>query len=123
MTPTFVRGGDRVAILGTPGGSRIITMVLLGVLEFADGKPPQAWVSRPRFHHQYLPDKVFYEPGTFNQSELDTLQAMGHQLQPLDEPYGNMQAILWDMKADRVSAASDPRVEGAAAVRQQRTPR
>ena len=45
--------GDKVAILGTPGGSRIITMVLLGALDFAEGKEPSSWVSVKRFHHQF----------------------------------------------------------------------
>jgi len=55
MTPTFLETKDRIAVLGTPGGSRIISMVLLGVLDFADDNLPQSWVSLPRYHHQYLP--------------------------------------------------------------------
>ena len=62
MTPTFLEWNDKVAILGTPGGSRIITMVTLAVLDALDGKPPQEWVSRPRYHQQYLPDVVEGEP-------------------------------------------------------------
>ena len=56
MSPTFLDDGERVAILGTPGGSRIITMMLLAAMEFADGADAQAMVSRPRFHHQFMPD-------------------------------------------------------------------
>ena len=55
MTPTFMTSPDRVAVLGTPGGSRIITMVLLGILGFDAGLDAQAVVSLPRYHHQWLP--------------------------------------------------------------------
>jgi len=116
MSPTFVNGPDGVAILGTPGGSHIITMVMLGILEYADGKGPEAWVSRPRFHHQYLPDKVFYEADAFSDSEATALGAMGHNLERTEGTWGNMQAVLWRQKENRVEAASDPRVEGAASV-------
>ncbi len=116
MSPTFVSGPDGVAILGTPGGSRIITMVMLGIMEYAEGKQPQEWVARPRFHHQYLPDKVFYEADAFSDNEVEALTAMGHTLQPADSTWGNMQAVLWQKKINRVKAASDPRVEGAAEV-------
>jgi len=116
MSPSFVEGPDRVAILGTPGGSRIITMVLLGILDVADGHGPAHWVSRPRFHHQYLPDRVEYEPNAFSAAELAGLAAMGHHLQAVQHTWGNMQAVLWDKRANRVEAASDPRGEGEALV-------
>jgi len=116
MSPTFVSSPDGVAILGTPGGSRIITMVLLGILEVADGKAPEAWVSRPRFHHQYLPDTVFYEANAFDDKEAAALTAMGHQLKRADGTWGNMQAVWWQRRDKRVEAASDPRVEGEAMV-------
>ena len=114
MTPTFVEDADGVAILGTPGGSRIITMVLLAVLDMTGENRPQSWVSRPRFHHQYLPDEVQYEPGAFDSALIEGLTARGHRLKALDAPYGNMQAIYWDKKDRRVYAASDPRGVGEA---------
>jgi gamma-glutamyltranspeptidase / glutathione hydrolase len=114
MTPTFVEDADGVAILGTPGGSRIITMVLLAVLDMTGENRPQSWVSRPRFHHQYLPDEVQYEPGAFDSALIEGLTARGHRLKALDSPYGNMQAIYWDKKDRRVYAASDPRGVGEA---------
>jgi len=118
MSPTFVSGPDGVAILGTPGGSRIITMVLLGILEVADGKGPADWVARPRFHHQYLPDTVFYEADAFSEEEADALAKMGHHLMRADGTWGNMQAVWWQKKTNRVEAASDARVEGEALVKQ-----
>jgi len=117
MTPTFVESEDGVAILGTPGGSRIITMLLLGILDLEAGNPPQSWVSLPRFHHQYLPDVIQYEPDAFSPAILNALKKKGHQLKPLQSRYGNMQAIYWDYKDSRVQAASDPRGVGQASVR------
>jgi gamma-glutamyltranspeptidase/glutathione hydrolase len=117
MSPTFITGPESLAILGTPGGSRIITMVLLGILEHADGGEPSVWVSRPRFHHQYLPDTVFYEPDAFSDDNLLALEALGHHLQKAERRWGNMQAVLWDRRNNAVKAASDPRGEGQAQVR------
>ncbi|RTZ73883.1 MAG: gamma-glutamyltransferase [Gammaproteobacteria bacterium] len=116
MTPTFVEHPEGVAILGTPGGSRIITMVLLGLLEFIEGHGPSDWVSRKRFHHQYLPDQVQFEPGAFSSRVRRRLEEKGHVLKPLERPYGNMQAVFWDRKGNRVEAASDPRGIGLASV-------
>ena len=116
MSPTFVESEEGVAILGTPGGSRIITMVLLGILDMAEGKLPDAWVSRQRFHHQYLPDVVQYESDAFDVDLAETLQEMGHTLKALDSTYGNMQAILHEPKTGKVYAASDPRGVGMSAV-------
>lgn len=114
MTPTFLETDDRIAILGTPGGSRIISMVMLGVLEFAQGKPPQAWVSRPRYHHQCAPNWIQYEPDTLSSAQMDALQNKGYQLKSTGRRYGNMQAVMWNRHQNRVEAASDPRGLGVA---------
>jgi len=103
-------------VLGTPGGSRIITMVLLGILDLEEGHKPQSWVSLPRFHHQFFPDVIQYEPGAFSQAVLEALELKGHKLKALNNSYGNMQAIYWDYENKRVEAASDPRGAGAAQV-------
>lgn len=118
MTPTFVETAGGVAILGTPGGSRIISMLLHAILELGQGGGPGAWVSRPRFHHQYLPDEVQYEPSALSADEVSALARMGHVLRPLDRGYGNMQAIFWDRQTGEVSAASDPRGMGRAEIKQ-----
>ncbi len=115
MAPTFLETPDAVMILGTPGGSRIPTMVLLAALEFAQGRGGvQDWVAMPRFHHQYLPDVVEHEPGAFSADEARELAARGHALTLRAAGYGNMQAIVWYKKTKRVEAASDPRGEGRA---------
>lgn len=113
MTPTFVETKDKVAILGTPGGSRIITMVLLAILDFAKGHSPSSWVALPRYHHQYLPDEIQFEKGGMNQKEQTQLKAMGYTLKELTRRYGDMQAILWDKSQNQVIPASDPRGEGS----------
>ncbi len=116
MSPTFIETNNRVALVGTPGGSRIITMVLLAILDFADGNPPRSWVSLPRYHHQYLPDELQFEQGAFSMFERRQLEKRGHVLAEKNRRYGNMQAILWDKKTNLLLAASDPRGEGEAVV-------
>jgi gamma-glutamyltranspeptidase/glutathione hydrolase len=119
MTPTFMEyerdGEPRLAILGTPGGSRIISMVFLSLLEALDGKSVEAWVQRPRFHHQYLPDEIQYEPGALDRDAQQGLERLGHRLAPVGRAYGNMQAIDVNLKDRNVEAASDPRGMGRAA--------
>lgn len=116
MSPSFVENKDRLAIIGTPGGSRIITMVFEGILAFIDGKSAQQIVAQPRFHHQYLPDVVQFEPGAFSQDQQADLQFMGYQLRELNSDYGNMQVVILNKHNHKLSAASDPRVEGKAEV-------
>lgn len=120
MTPTFMhfeRGGEEYfAALGTPGGSRIISMVFLGSLAALQGTPVEHWVDRPRFHHQYLPDEIQYEPGSLSASTQATLRAKGHTLTDTGRRYGNMHAILWNKSENRLSAASDKRGIGLASV-------
>ncbi|GMR20864.1 MAG: gamma-glutamyltransferase [Gammaproteobacteria bacterium] len=125
MTPTFLETDDQFIALGTPGGSRIITMVLLATLEAAHGKGDiKDWVALPRYHHQYLPDRVVYESAAFTDKEVEKLQNMGHILKARKSTYGerssyygNMHAVVWDKRKNKVSAASDPRGEGEARVR------
>ena len=116
MSPTFLESERGVAILGTPGGSRIITMVLQGILAAVDGLPVTEWVSRPRLHHQFLPNAVQFEPGALGPDEHAVLAAKGHRLDEQGRPFGNMQALFWDRATGRVQAASDPRGIGSARV-------
>lgn len=116
MSPTFLELPDRIAILGTPGGSRIPTMVLLASLLFHEGYGAITMVSAMRFHHQYLPDVVQFEPDTFSANIQQGLSAMGHRLMPLHQYYGDMQAITWDKTTNILTATSDPRNIGLAAV-------
>lgn len=116
MTPTFLETPDRLAALGTPGGSRIISMVLLATLDFSENHLPDSWVSLPRFHHQFLPDTIEYEANAFSSTELLALQSKGHQSKMVSSSYGDMQAVLFDKNQHQLFAASDPRGEGRAFV-------
>lgn len=116
MTPTFVEWNNQVAILGTPGGSRIPSMVLLGVLDALAGQPPAHWVSQPRYHEQYLPDEVQAEPVFVGSRDAVMLMKKGHHVVSTGRPYGNMQAILWNRKTGELEAAADPRGLGEARV-------
>jgi gamma-glutamyltranspeptidase/glutathione hydrolase len=112
MTPTFLLGQDRIAAIGTPGGSRIITMVLIGLLELMDGHDAQAAADAPRFHHQYLPDAISAEAGAFSPAEIAALQARGHTVNGGERSWGNMQVVVWDRATGEVSAGSDSRWKG-----------
>jgi gamma-glutamyltranspeptidase/glutathione hydrolase len=118
MAPTFLDDGRNVAVLGTPGGSCIISMVLLATLDFANGNGPDSWVQLPRFHHQFMPDEIEYEQGALTAAEKTGLAAMGHQLKEDAYPYGDMQAVQWNKITGQLSAASDRRGEGRAVVGQ-----
>jgi gamma-glutamyltranspeptidase/glutathione hydrolase len=112
MAPSFVETPKGVMIIGTPGGSYIISMVLLGTLDYLDGMSAKDLVKDPRYHHQYLPDVVDYEKGALSAEELARLQAMGHALKESSRRWGNMEVITWDYATGYVEAASDPRGEG-----------
>jgi gamma-glutamyltranspeptidase/glutathione hydrolase len=117
MSPTFLETDDAVAVLGTPGGSRIISMVLLTGLAFAEGsREAEQLVKLPRFHHQYIPDQIVFEPGAIEQKALVGLKLKGHQLKPRESSYGNMQVVMWLKNEGQLQAASDPRGEGRGAV-------
>jgi gamma-glutamyltranspeptidase/glutathione hydrolase len=112
MAPTFVETPKGLMIIGTPGGSYIISMVLLGTLDYLDGMNAAAIVGDPRYHHQYLPDVVEYEKGALSPGEIARLQAEGYALREGRRRWGNMQVITWDYATGKVEAASDPRGEG-----------
>jgi gamma-glutamyltranspeptidase/glutathione hydrolase len=116
MTPTFLENDTGIAVLGTPGGSRIISMVLLAALDFAQGNGPDSWVNVPRFHHQFIPDVIEYEKGALSDAEITGLAALGHQLKAAPYPYGDMQAVLLNKTTKALAAASDKRGEGRALV-------
>ena len=116
MTPSFVETSDRVALIGTPGGSRIITMVLLAVLDFYQDKNADEIVNAGRYHHQYLPDEISYEAGVFDDALLAALHKLGHKTKALDSEYGNMQVIIMDKNTRKLDAASDGRGIGSAIV-------
>lgn len=114
MSPTFIDSPEAFASFGTPGGSRIPSMVLLAILEYLEGQPVSRWPAVPRYHHQYLPDQVEYEPDAFTSAQLSALQARGYSLKPTSRRYGNQQVLRWDKQTGNLEAASDPRGVGQA---------
>ena len=116
MSPTFLEDQSRIAVIGTPGGSRIISMLMLGALEFFKGSDAQSIVNRPRFHHQYLPDAIQYEPDALSEDVINDLKHRGHQFKAIDWQWGNMHVVIQDKESGVLSAASDSRGEGDAIV-------
>ena len=117
MAPTFVEGERGVAIMGTPGGSYIPSMVLMGILNWNAGADAKAIVAAPRLHHQYRPDSVFAEPGALTAEDQAELERRGHEVRAWPATIGNMHVVTWDFATGKVDAASDPRWGGGAAVR------
>jgi gamma-glutamyltranspeptidase/glutathione hydrolase len=89
MVPTIILKNDKpVLVLGTPGGSRIITTVLEIIVAVIDHHIPlREAVDAPRFHHQWLPDTLEAEPGALSAPVTAELEAMGYKVVPL-EPWG-----------------------------------
>ena len=114
MTPTIVtRDGRTVLVLGSPGGSQIITTVLQVLLDVVDFKMNvQEAVDAPRFHHQWTPDVVEIEKDRFAPDVLNALGALGHTTK-VAKPMGEVYAIAVDPASGERSGASDPRADGA----------
>ena len=111
MTPTIVEKNGKLAmILGTPGGSTIITSVLqiiLNVYEFDMGI--QAAVSAARFHHQWLPDLIVFEPNQFEESLINALQQKQYQIkEEYSRIIGRVDAIHLS-ELGEISTGADPR--------------
>ena len=109
MTPTILeKEGKLFMVVGTPGGSTIITSVfqnILNVTEFGMGM--QESINTPRFHHQWKPDKIFYEEGRFNDTLLKSLKDKGH-ICFARRPIGRVDAIL--VRSDgTLEGGADPR--------------
>ena len=116
MTPTFVDTDRGALIIGSPGGSTIISNVLYGILNWLDGRSAAQIVGMPRIHHQYLPDSVVYEAGALTADEKAQLEKRGHHLRESNRQWGNTQVVTWDFASGKVEAASDPRGFGAGLV-------
>ena len=114
MTPTILRTEDGAALLGSPGGSQIITIVFLASLAWTEGADAETMVSNPRFHHQYFPDRLTFEPDALTANEEQALKDLGHNVIRTRQlrGNGNLQIVTWDRRSGAVDAASDPRVVG-----------
>ena len=114
MTPTILRTEDGAALLGSPGGSQIITIVFLASLAWTEGADAETMASNPRFHHQYFPDRLTFEPDALTANEEQALKDLGHNVIRTRQlrGNGNLQIVTWDRRSGAVDAASDPRVVG-----------
>ncbi|KAF2334002.1 gamma-glutamyltransferase [Flavobacterium nitrogenifigens] len=97
MTPTIVeKDGKLFMVVGTPGGSTIITSVLQTILNVYEyNLSMQEAVNAPRFHHQWLPDLITFEPNTFETKTIDKLKAKNYIINEKPTPIiGKVDAIL-----------------------------
>ena len=116
MTPTIVeKDGKLFMVVGTPGGSTIITSVLqtiLNVYEF--GMSMQAAVDAPRFHHQWLPDVITFEPNSFSKEVLEDLKKKSYFVNEKDkEIIGQVDAVL-RLPSGKLEGGADRRNDNAA---------
>ena len=117
MTPTIVlRDGEPVLVTGSPGGSTIITTVLQVVMNVIDhGMDLSDAVGKPRFHHQWQPDRVGVEPFGFSPDTLAALEAMGHEgvaVIPWGRGIGDANSVM--RREGELLGVSDPRGAGRA---------
>jgi gamma-glutamyltranspeptidase/glutathione hydrolase len=112
MTPTIVlRNGKLFAVLGSPGGPTIINTVMEVLVNLIDFKMNVAdAVAAPRFHHQWMPDRLQVERG-FSPDTIAKLRAMGHKVEVINHQ-GEVAAIV--ANGDGLEGAADPRTEGTA---------
>lgn len=115
LAPTIVlKDGKLFMVLGSPGGSKIITTVaniLMGVVDF--GMNIQEAVNAPRFHHQWEPDSIMLENEGFSPDTIQLLQSRGHKL-TYGTAWSDGECIMIDPKTGELLGASDPRHDGKA---------
>ncbi len=116
MTPTIVvKDGKPFMVIGTPGGSTIMTTVLQVIVNVIDFRMTiQEAIDAPRVHHQWLPDRLMYEERALSQDAVDNLRAMGHTLRMRENTTGLAEGILFDRKRGLLLGATDPRGYGDA---------
>ena len=116
MSPTIVsRDGELFLVIGTPGGSTIITTVLQVIMNAVDhGMDIEKAIDATRIHHQWLPDTLYIERSGLPADVLENLERMGHNLKRKKGYNGNAQGIMFDPETGILCGASDHRGEGKA---------
>lgn len=109
MTPSILeKDGKLFMVVGTPGGSTIITSVFQAILNVVDfGMTMQEAVAARRFHHQWLPDQIDYEPNAISENVRESLKQKGYTLKER-KPYGRVEGILVNTNGT-YQAGADPR--------------
>ena len=118
MAPTLVtKDGKTYMVLGSPGGSRIITITLETALNVIDyGMAPQEAVDAPRIHHQWLPDEVYYETRGLSPDTLKILDGMGYKMKE-QTPWGAAELIMIGLPgAAGVTSASSGNDSGVSGI-------
>jgi len=112
MCPTFVFNGDDLfLVLGTPGGSTIITTVAQLIVDVVDfNMSLEEAVASPRYHHQWLPDIIECEDGAFSEELVDELSSIGYRVRMREHAIGDVQAV--SISDSIVCGVSDPRGMG-----------
>ncbi len=115
MTPTIVlRDGALRMVTGSPGGPRIITTTLQSILNVIDyGMDVQEALGAPRFHHQWVPDRILVEP-EIPVDVQEGLRRRGHRVEVSSRHWSSAQAITIDPETGIHEGASDPRGDGIA---------
>jgi len=118
MTPTILtRDGDLFMVIGTPGGRTIINTVLLTILNVVDfGMNIQEAIDFPRFHHQWLPDRIGYERNGISPDTLALLKQRGHTTTESPYSQGVAQGITWNKAEEVLEGGSDRRALDGAAI-------
>jgi len=114
MTPTIVlKDGKVVFAVGSPGGPTIINTVLQVVINVIDyGMNIQQAIDAPRFHHQWMPDQIRWEPIGFSRDTRVALEKKGHVFSERGGYIGDAQGVMIDQKTGMRLGASDPRLGG-----------
>lgn len=116
MTPTIVlKDGKPFMIIGTPGGSTIVTTMLQVVVNVIDfGMTIQEAIDAPRIHHQWLPDRLMYEEFALSYDTVEKLRILGHTVHMRENTTGLVEGIMFDRKKGLILGATDPRGYGEA---------
>jgi gamma-glutamyltranspeptidase/glutathione hydrolase len=115
MTPTIVLKGGRVYFaIGSPGGPTIINTVLQVILNVIDYKMNlQQAIDAPRFHHQWMPDEIKWEPYGLNRDTKGLLEERGYVFAAKPSHMGDAEGIMIEAETGMRLGASDPRSGGA----------
>lgn len=115
MTPTIVFKDDKpFLVLGSPGGSTIITVVLQVIMNVIDfNMNMQDAIDKARIHHQWLPDRIDFEQYGLAEDVINSLHSKGHKLGS-ERTLGRVEGILIDSNNNIYFGATDPRGYGAA---------
>lgn len=117
MSPSMVLNNGQLVVLGSPGGSRIISTLFLSLLDIIEGQPAEAVAANPRWHHQYLPHEIQAEPAALENGVAAELAARGHRVLNLQRSYGDLQLVTRNLGDGSATAVSDPRGNGQAIAR------